>query len=739
MEKAVWFLCAWFLVGVGIAIADDGEDLREAARKGDLEALQAILDRGVDINAASTYGVTALAIACDHGHEVIVEKLLQRGAEINTKDRFYRFSPLGWAAMRQHNSIVKRLIAGGASDVESVLGNAIGMQQVDLVELIANGGKLSEAGLLEAVRAARGMKARGASAETADAIVAVLEGRLTEPMKEKLAQIEKEAADAKRWTEYEGSFEHEGTLMTIKKVDGQLVASDGDPDRLLRLEQAEADRFQARGIDVEFVREGDAVVAMVWKVGENSKRYQRKSENAAPPSTPDAPSTATVQEWPDFPMDSEHWPQFRGTLSRGISRSSPIATTWNGSAGKQIAWKTPIPGLGTSSPVVWGNRIYVTTAVQASDEKGFRTGPYGDVESVESNGECSYRVLCLDLQTGQPIWERESVVEVPKVKRHAKSSHANPTPATDGNVVVAMFGGAGLYCYNTDGNLRWKRDLGMLDSGWFYDRSYQWGFGSSPCLFEGMVLVQCDVQEGSFLAALDVETGEMRWKTDRDEIPTWSSPVAFIADDGTPTVIVTGTKCTAAYHARTGERLWSMGGFSEIVVPTPQVMPQLALLTSGYAPVQPIVVMRHGARGDLKIPETVGTNTTAAGTVDVGPFVWAQGRGGPYMPTPMIVGQRIFILDNSGILTALELGSGKRLFRQRLRASNANAYTASPVSDGKHLICISEEGLAFVVAMDDAGTIVSQNELGEAVLSTPAISNGRLLIRGEKHLFCIEP
>ena len=438
---------------------------------------------------------------------------------------------------------------------------------------------------------------------------------------------------------------------------------------------------------------------------------------------------STVKLAEDFPMTDENWPNFRGNLSRGINNGKPIPAEWNGPQAKNIAWKTSIPGLATSSPIVIGNRIFLTTAEQATDKSGFRTGPYGDVESVNSDGECVYMLMSLDLESGKVEWTREAAREIPKVKRHAKSSHANPTPATDGKYVVAMFGGAGIYCYDLAGELQWKRDLGTLDSGWFYDKSYQWGFGSSPYIFEGLVLVQCDVQESSFLAAIDLLTGEMVWQTPREEIPTWSSPVGFMAADGTPTVVVTGTKCTAAYHARTGEKLWSLGGFSEIVVPTPQVMPDVVMLTSGYAPVQPIVALLHSARGELKLPTEKETG---------GPFVWAQTRGGPYMPTPIVEKEKIYILDNSGILTCMELATGKRVFRQRLRAEKANAYTSSPVASNGNLYCTSEEGLTFVVAMDGKGTVISQNELGEAVLTSAAISQGKLLIRGEKHLFAVQ-
>ena len=724
-----WF--GWVLLSSVVCCADDGEALRGAARRGDVEAVQSLLGKGADINAASSYGVTALAIACDHGQIEVVHVLISAGAEINTKDRFYKFSPLSWAAMRQRRDIVKMLIDAGASDVDGVLSNAVGMQQSDVVEWILAGGKASEKTITDLVLATRNAKRKGAVSEKLDAILGMLEEKLSEDAKSRLQESEAMEAVKAKWADYLGIYKNDSNSWTIQVVDGELAATDPNTDRSIVLQSSEPDVFTSRGLTVQFVRTSGAISSLVWKTDEREQVYQRVAESSVPsPTTVDQAAVATgVVPLDDFPFDSDHWPQFRGPLARGISRGRTIATSWNGVEGTHVQWKTPIPGLGTSSPVVWGEHVFVTTAVQVSDEKGFRTGPYGDVESVEANGTCSYRLLCFDLKTGSLLWDREAANEVPKVKRHAKSSHANPTPATDGQHVIAFFGGAGIFCYDVQGNLLWKSDLGVLDSGWFYDRSYQWGFGSSPCIFEGMVIVQCDVQDGAFLAAIDIETGELKWRTPRDEIPTWSSPVGFMAQDGTPTVIVAGTKCSAAYHARSGERLWSLGGFSEIVVPTPQVLPTVFFLTSGYAPVQPMVLLRHGARGDLKIPD---------GSVDGSPFLWAQMRGGPYMPTPVILDGRIYILENNGILSGMELSTGKRLFRQRLRAANANAYTASPITDGSHVVCISEEGHAFVIAADGEGSIVSQNDLGEAVLATPAISQGKLLIRGEKHLFCIE-
>jgi outer membrane protein assembly factor BamB len=730
------FLSAIFVglaMGVGTASADDSSPLRAAARRGDSAEVQRLIDAKEDINAASDYGVTALAMACDHGHEEVVRILIRAGADPNTKDRFYKFSPLGWATMRKHVSVVKLLVEGGATDVDTALGNAVGMQDEAIVGVLVGSGKVTDATMAKAIFGAKMMMPTMTDPKPMEAIIAILESKMSEPAKGMLLKLEADRAATQMWKDLLGAYKNDRSTLDVKVNDGQLTMSERGVDRVMPLEKKDANVFASGEGEIRFVRDGEVTVSLFWAKKDGDVGYVKLLESSETSSTASTAMSESASIVPtlaqDFPMTEENWPNFRGTLSRGINNGIAIPTQWNGKEGKNIAWKASIPGLATSSPIVVGNRVFLTTAEQVSDKSGFRTGAYGDVESVNSDGECVYQLMCLDLDTGSVEWAREAVREVPKVKRHAKSSHANSTPATDGRFVVAMFGGAGIYCYDMDGKLQWKRDLGMLDSGWFYDKSYQWGYGSSPFIFEDRVLVQCDVQEGSFLEAMDLATGKTVWRTPREEIPTWSSPVGFMAADGTPTVIATGTKCTAGYHARTGEKLWSMGGFSEIVVPTPQVMPDVVLLTSGYAPVQPIVALLNSARGELKIPSEKDTS---------GSFLWAQTRGGPYMPTPVVVDQKVYLLDNSGILTCVELATGKRVFRQRLRSEKASAYTSSPVASNGNLYCTSEEGLTFVVAMDDKGTVRSENELGEAVLTSPAISRGKLLLRGEKHLFAIQ-
>lgn len=715
------------LISASYSPADEGDALRDAARKGDAAKVKELLAAKVDVNAATEYGVTPLALACDHDREEVVKLLLEAGADPNIKDRFYHFSPLLHATFKGNPATVKLLLQHGAKDADAALPFAVGMRNVEIVRAFIESEKLSESARLEALASAK-LAAAAPTVEAATQIVELLQKTLTPEAIERFEKEKSTPADLTKLKPYEGLFQSQGgARVEMRIINGQLHAHDLDAEQSLPLKaEDEEGVFSVRGVTVRFRKEKDVVAAMIWKTGDAETVFERVAGEAAKVADVE-PEPPAIDLGPDFPMESENWPSFRGALARGINSAQPIATKWNGETGENIAWKTPIDGLGTSSPVVWGKSVYITTAIDSADQSGFRTGAFGDVSSVEAVGECSYQLWRLDLDTGEVIWKQEAARRKPEVKRHSKSSHANPTPATDGKHVIAFFGEAGIHCYDSEGKRLWQRDLGLLDSGWFYDRSYQWGFGSSPFIFEDMVLVQCDIQDESFIAALDIETGETRWKTPRAEIPTWSSPVAFYTPDGVPTVVVSGTKCTAAYNARTGEELWKMGGFSEIVVPTPQVTPKVALFTSGYSPVQPIVALFHSARGDLKLPEGKATE----------PFLWSQLRGGPYMPTPLIHDNRVYILENSGILSCYDLATGKRRFRQRLRNEKATTYTSSPISAGGLLYCTSEEGHTFIVTADLEGHTVAENDLGEAVLATGAIAQGVLLLRGEKHLFAI--
>jgi outer membrane protein assembly factor BamB len=431
---------------------------------------------------------------------------------------------------------------------------------------------------------------------------------------------------------------------------------------------------------------------------------------------------AAVEEASAEPVRPGNWPSFRGPGASGVADGQAPPTTWDARTGRNVRWKTPLPGLGLSCPVVWGERVFVTSAVGEKSAR-LRTGLYGDVEPVEDRSRHAWKVYCLDARTGKVLWERTARTGVPAVKRHPKSSHANPTPATDGKYLVAFFGSAGLYCYDLAGRLLWQKDLGVLAAGWFYDSTYEWGFGSSPVLYRDRVIVQCDVGKGSFLAAFRLADGHELWRTPRHEVPSWGTPTV-VAGPGRTEVVANGTRFVRGYDVATGKELWRIGPNSEITVPTPIFGAGLIFATSGYSPIQPIYAVRPGARGDLSLK----------GGATSGKFVaWSSRRGGPYLPTPIVYRGHLYVCSNSGLLDCYEARTGRRLYRQRL----GGAYTASPVAADGKLYFTSEDGVVRVVAAGARFRRLSANALGEACLATPAISGGLMLFRTRNHVVAV--
>jgi len=265
-----------------------------------------------------------------------------------------------------------------------------------------------------------------------------------------------------------------------------------------------------------------------------------------------------------------NWPQFRGPSANGVGAGAP-PVEWNVESGKNIRWKTAIPGLGHSSPVVWGNRIFLTSAVPASGESALKVGLSG-IASVKGEPAQSFNVYCLDRKSGKILWQRVAASGQPKIMRHPKSTHANPTPATDGKHLAVFFGSEGLFTYNLHGKLLWKKDFGVLDAGFYMVPGAQWGFSSSPVIHGNMLIIEADVQKNSFVAALDIQTGKELWRTPRNDVPTFGSPavVPYTAAGAKGwQVVVNGLRHIAGYDLSTGKELWSMKGAGDIPVPTP--------------------------------------------------------------------------------------------------------------------------------------------------------------------------
>jgi len=420
-----------------------------------------------------------------------------------------------------------------------------------------------------------------------------------------------------------------------------------------------------------------------------------------------------------------NWPQFRGPSGSGLGDGANPPVQWDVEKKTNITWTAEIPGLSVSSPVVWGDRIFVTTAISSDPNQKWRTGLYGDTDSAPDRSSHQWKVLALDKKTGKVLWEQQAYQGIPKTKRHPKSSQASPSPATDGKVVVAYFGSEGLFAYSVEGKLLWKKDLGLQNAGWFFDPDSEWGAASSPVIYKNSVIVQCDRQKDSFIAAFDLKDGKELWRTARAEIPAWGTPTIATAD-GHSEMVTNGTKAIRGYDPDSGKELWTLGPNSEITCTTPVFGHGLIFVTAGYPPVQPIYAIRMGSKGDLTLKE--GKDSSDA-------IAWSKKTGGSYLPSPILYGDYLYLVNNNGILTAYEAKTGTRAYQQRV--GPGGSFTASPIAGAGKLYIATEEGDVYVVKAGVQFELLAKNSVGEPVLATPALSGDLLLVRGAKHLFAI--
>jgi outer membrane protein assembly factor BamB len=470
-------------------------------------------------------------------------------------------------------------------------------------------------------------------------------------------------------------------------------------------------------LTLTFERQGDKVTKVI------SRRFT--SETYHFPARPVARPTALPREGDVTVAVTTNWPQFRGPAATGVANGQHPPITFDGKTGANVRWKTPLPGLGHSGPVIWGDRVFVTTAVSSGErDPKVRTGNYGDVESVNDSSEHTWQVLCLDRDTGKILWTQTAFKGVPKIKRHLKGSQANCTPATDGKRVVACFGSEGLYCYDFAGKLLWKRDLSTIDSSFAIDRQYEWGFGSSPVLHDGLVILQFDLSRDSFIAAYSLDDGSRVWSTPRDEIPSWSTPTVWKNSRRTE-IVTNAAQYARGYDPATGKELWRLAKKSEITVPTPVPGDDLIFVVSGNRPIQPIFAIRPGASGDISLKEGQTSNEHIA---------WGKLRGGPYMPTPIVYGPHLYVCSNAGVVTCYEANTGKVVYRERI---GGESYTASPVAADGRLYFISEQGQVRVVKAGAAFELLAVNDVGDVCMAPPAISGGTLFVRSQHFLFAL--
>jgi outer membrane protein assembly factor BamB len=418
---------------------------------------------------------------------------------------------------------------------------------------------------------------------------------------------------------------------------------------------------------------------------------------------------------------AENWPSWRGPGALGISSETGIPAQWDLS--KNIKWKVEVPGLGHSSPIVWGDKIFVTTAVNSNTaEDNFQKG-FPMVNRKPDTGDISWKVLCFDKETGKLLWEKTAVTRKPVNGRHIKNSYASQSPVTDGIYVFAFFGDQGMYCYDFKGKLIWSKDLGS------FSMRNNWGMGSSPVLYKNYVIQTCDQETGkSFIVALDKKSGEIAWKTERDELSSWSTP--FVYDKGArPELIVNATNAVRSYDPQTGKLLWECRGpATSITTPTPTFINGLIIVSSGFIrdPVRPITAFKPGAAGDI----TLKPNETSSDAI-----VWRQQVAAPYIPSPLAYNGRIYVVLDQGFIASYDANTGKEIYgKTRIDTTN---FSASPVAmDGK-IFFPSEDGVVYVIKAGDQYELLAKNSFDESILASPAISGGKMFIRSIKYLYCI--
>jgi len=446
-------------------------------------------------------------------------------------------------------------------------------------------------------------------------------------------------------------------------------------------------------------------------------------------SAPVAPVASTATIVTPQRTAPRNWPSFRGEAGAGNGDGQGVVAEWDVATGRNIKWKTAIPGLANSSPVIWGSRVFVTTAVSKAGDKTLRTGLYGDVKPVDDVSEHEWKMYALDKSTGRIVWERTAFTSAPLARRHPKATQANSTPATDGRRVVAAFGSIGLLiAWDMNGKELWRAHLGVLDSGWFLDPSFQWGHSSSPIIHGNLVILQGDVHKTSYIAAWDIATGKQIWKTPRaDEIPTWGTPAVVPSTSGRGELVTNGTKIRG-YDPATGRLLWTLGPNSEITVGTPVSGHGLVFVTGGYPPVRPIYAIRPGATGNISLPK---------GADSSGAIVWSNMTDGTYIPSPLVYKDHLITLSNNGVATFYNARTGERVFRGRI--GDGGAFSASPIAADGRLYVASEDGEIHVVAAEPGLMPIAKNDMKEVVMATPAISEGLMIVRTIGHVYGIGP
>ena len=421
-------------------------------------------------------------------------------------------------------------------------------------------------------------------------------------------------------------------------------------------------------------------------------------------------------------LAQDRWPQFRGSQSLGTADAPNLPDTW--SKTENVAWTTAIPGVGWSSPIVWGDNIFVTSVISSAEGEKPKKGLYMGGERPPAKDEHRWVVYCVDFKTGKIRWDREVYrgILTSAQSKHLKNSYASETPVTDGERVYAYFGNVGLFCFDMKGKALWSKKLGVFKT------RYGWGTAASPALYRDRIYIVNDNDEQSFILALNKKTGEQIWRTERKEGTNWATP--YIWENEVRTEIVTsGTNRVRSYDLD-GNLLWEFSGMSSIAIPTPFSKFGLLYIASGYVgdQLRPVYAIRAGATGDISLKQGEQMSRHIA---------WHNPQAGPYNPSPLIYGDLYYTLYDRGFLTAHDAKTGKEVYAKQRIDPATTAFTSSPWAYNGKIFCLSEDGDTFVIQAGNDFKVVGKNSLDELSLATPAIVRGSLIIRTASRLYRI--
>lgn len=424
----------------------------------------------------------------------------------------------------------------------------------------------------------------------------------------------------------------------------------------------------------------------------------------------------------EFVDAQSQWSQFRGPGARGVAEGTQVPDRWSDT--ENVAWKRDLPGRGWSSPVVWNDRVFLTTVVNTGTTEEAKKGLYFGGNRPAPDSIHRWQVICLDLKSGEIRWERQVHEGKPQSAIHVKSSFASETPVTDGERVYCCFGSVGIFCFDLDGNQLWKHDLEPLPT------RYGWGNAASPVLHQGKLYYCNDNDQESYLLALDAKSGKELWQTPRDEKSNWATP--FVWENELRTEIVTPGSGAVRSYDLDGKLLWSFKGMSSITIATPYAANGLLVVTSGYVgdKVRPIYAIKPGASADISLQGDATTNEF---------IVWSLPQAAPYNPSTLVSNDRMFVLYDRGLVACYNARTGAEFFSQK-RLPNGRAFTSSPwAMDGK-IFCINEDGVTFVLKDSNQFEVLHTNRLAEddMGMASPAIVGDRLLIRTAARIYCIK-